>query len=841
MEKWLLREKEFKANTAMAYEGLFTLGSGYLHTRGSLEENVGNEPQNITNPRPAFANASAFKHGGVQKTKWGTYVPGVFAHHPHLNENMVNLPYFLGIEPTVAGEKLDLLQSSVSNYERTLNMKTASLERSLIWHTKGGDVNVKFERFISGSRSQLSVQRATFAAIDKNVKISIKSGIDADVRTNGCDHFTSTKIEQLSENAVKSTVTTNENPYYDSDNKITNISGGDTICTVAEVMANCQKRTQITQIDTNSHKKISLCEQQFTDNQQNKNFKLSEVNICVDSCDLCNLCSDAASLWNYTGEKRCGFFSADFEIPAGETLVIEKRAAVSTSRDAINRVSTKPTAEQVLAETKSLTYEQLFDEHKKYWEERWAKSDVVIESNDKNDYSQVALRSSLFHLLRCHVTGDPRVAIDAKGTAGDIYYGRFFWDTEIYLVPFFLYTDPERAKTLVDFRVETLEGAKRNAKKGGYKGARFPWESDAQANDCCPPGNWQYRDHEIHITADVVYAFAHYAANTSEDYLKNPKTAETIVETARFWLDRVDWENPSPFGDSPLKKGENNGIPHLLGVMGPDEYTALTSDNAYTNYMVKFALNLAAKYGKFGGATDEEIAQFKDVAEKLPILRDENGVILQCKEFDSFADPQFNKLWKGYAEGKKQGHYAQYVPQERLYRTKCLKQADVLMLMFLFFNEYTIEEIQKTWDKYVPFTTHDSSLSLGAHAMLANRIGKEDEAWAMFQKCMGNDLDVEHEGAAEGIHIAGSGMNWQMVVFGAAGILNALQSDIFTMQPHLPKQWDRVSFPFVWKGQQLYISLEKNRVSIENRSDKAIEVVVSGEKRVVESGAMEVF
>ena len=766
MENYILKESEFKATTAMAYEGLFTLGSGYLHTRASLEENVGNEPQNITNPRPAFANASAFKHGGVQKTKWGTYVPGVFAHHPNLNEELVNLPYFLGIEPTVAGGKLDLLQSSISAYERSLNMKTASLERSLVWHTKDGDVKVKFERFISGARAQLSVQRASFTAVDKDLKISIKSGIDADVRTNGCDHFTFTKVEQLSENAVKSTVTTNENPYYGNDNKISNISGGDTVYTTAQLLADGAK-------------------------------------------------------WSYDGEKRRGFFTADFDIPAGKSVVIEKRVAVSTSRDLVQKHGW-----EVLKDAKSFSYEQLFEEHKKYWEKRWEKSDVVIESNDKSDESQVALRSSLFHLLRCHVTGDPRVAIDAKGTAGDIYYGRFFWDTEIYLVPFFLYTDPERAKTLVDFRVETLAGAKRNAERGGYKGARFPWESDAQGNDCCPPGNWQYRDHEIHITADVVYAFAHYAANTSEDYLKNPKTAETIVETARFWVDRVDWAD---------------GIPHLLGVMGPDEYTALTSDNAYTNFMVKFALNLAVKYGKCGGASDEEIKQFAEVAEKLPILRDENGIILQCKEFDDFADPQFNKLWKGYADGKKQGHYAQYVPQERLYRTKCLKQADVLMLMFLFFNDYTKEEILAAWNKYVPFTTHDSSLSLGAHAMLANRIGKEDEAWAMFQKCMGNDLAVEHEGAAEGIHIAGSGMNWQMVVFGAAGILNALQSDIFTMQPHLPKQWDKVSFPFVWKGQSLYITLEKSKANIENKSNESIDVVVAGKKATIAAGAKETF
>jgi kojibiose phosphorylase len=767
MEKFILKEKEFKANTALAYEGLFTLGSGYLHTRGSLEENVGSEPQNITNPRPAFANASAFRHGGVQKTKWGTYVPGIFAHHPNLNEEIVNLPYFLGIEPRVGGEKLDLLQCKISGYERVLNMKTASLERSLVWHTKNGNVGVKFERFISGVRPHLSVQRATFTAETETV-ISIKSGIDADVRTNGCDHFEFSLLENPSDNSLKSTVRTNTNPYYDKENKITNTSGGDTIYTIVQVKA----------------EKNPLRE------------------------------------WNFSMETRGVFFVADFGLSAGETLVIEKRAAVATSRDLASDAHKVQTAEEILLDAEDFTYGQLFDEHKKHWAKRWELSDVVIENDDK---SQTALRASLFHLLRCHVTDDPRVAIDAKGTAGDIYYGRFFWDTEIYLLPFFLYTDPQRARTLVDFRNETLEGAKRNAKNYGYSGARFPWESDNQGNDCCPPGNWQYRDHEIHITADVVYAFAHYAANTDESYLADAKTASTIVETARYWLDRVDWAD---------------GVPHLLGVMGPDEYTALTSDNAYTNYMAAFALNLAVKYGKFGGATDEEIKKFKDVAEKLPVIRSEENqnLIMQCAEFDKLADPQFARFWKGYKNGKPVGHYAQYVPQERLYRTKSLKQADVLMLMFLFFNKFRREEILAAWDYYAQYTTHDSSLSLGAHAMLANRIGKEEEAWDMFQKCIGTDLDVEKEGAAEGIHIAGCGMNWQMIVFGVAGILNALQSDIFTLEPHLPKQWTKVSFPFIWKQQPLYISLEKDKTTIENRSGKAIDVAVNGQKRTLEAG-----
>ncbi len=764
-KQWILQEKEFKAKTALAYEGLFTLGSGYLHTRGSLEENVGNDPQNITAPKQPVANASNFDHAAtVVVSHWGTYVPGVFGRHPYMNEEIVNLPYFLGIAPTIAGEKLDMLTSKTSGYCRNLNMKYASIERELVWHSKEGDVKVEFERFISGVRTNLSVQKAKFTALDKPVTITIKSGIDADVRTNGEDHFIEfgsleggklqCEVKQISACEVKSIVTTNINRVLNT--------GGDTIYTVAQTNA-------------------------------------------------------AGANWKYVEEPRRGFFVSEFKLAAGQSLVVEKRSAVTTSRDLV-----KTTPEQVLADAQKLSYDQLFDEHKAYWAMRWAKSDVEIEGDDD---SLQAIRASIFHLLRCHVTGDSRVAIDAKGTAGDLYYGRFFWDTEVYLVPFFLYTDPERAKTLVDFRIQTLEGARKNAQKLGYRGARFPWESDHKGNDCCPAMNWQYRDHEVHITADVVYAFAHYAANTGDSYLKDPKTAETVVETARYWLDRIDWR-------------QGDDYPSLLGVMGPDEYTALTSNNAYTNWMVKFALNVAAKYGKFGGATDEEIAQFKEVAAKLPIVRSKKNpdLIMQCEEFDSFAEPQFDKIWK---DRKK--HFAIFASQERLYRSKCLKQADVLMLLYLFINEFTDAEIKAAWDYYLQYTTHDSSLSRGAHAVLANKIGLDKEAWEMFQGCKGQDLNVENGGAAEGIHIAGCGMNWQMVVFGVAGILNALQSEVFTMNPHMPKQWKKVSFPFIWKGQALKITLEAGKVAIKNNSNANLDVVICGKKANVAAGKEEVF
>src|SRR4029453_4452505 len=181
--------------------------------------------------------------------------------------------------------------------------------------------------------------------------------------------------------------------------------------------------------------------------------------------------------------------------------------------------------------------------------------------------AQTALRASLYHLMRSHVRGDSRVAIDAKGYAGEGYFGRFFWDTEMYLLPFFLYTDPEGGASLVRFRIGNLSTAKKNAESYGYRGARYPWESDSEGHEC--GALWQYRDHEVQISPDVAYAIAHYgaASGAGEKFLRG-EAAETLVEIARYWADRVHWE------------GKNA---HLAGVMRPDEYAPLTSDNAYSD------------------------------------------------------------------------------------------------------------------------------------------------------------------------------------------------------------------------------------------------------------------
>ncbi|MGB9620120.1 MAG: glycoside hydrolase family 65 protein, partial [Armatimonadota bacterium] len=264
--------------------------------------------------------------------------------------------------------------------------------------------------------------------------------------------------------------------------------------------------------------------------------------------------------WSLRKADRRAELAGGVEIPAGERFVLEKRTAVTTSRD-LDSVGCR----DVLEATSALGYDELCEEHTRIWSARWDQSDVVIDGDDE---SQLAMRCAIYHLLRAHVPGDDRVAIDAKGYAGDAYFGRFFWDTEMYLLPFYLYTAPERARSLVGFRIRTLPGARQTAANYGYPGAKYPWVADRDGRDSCP--NWQYADHEVHVTADVVYAMAHYAAAADDPDFLNMDAAEVIVETARYWMARIDWRS----GD---------GYPSLLGVMGPDEYTPISNNNSYTN------------------------------------------------------------------------------------------------------------------------------------------------------------------------------------------------------------------------------------------------------------------
>ncbi len=782
---WTITENEYDPKLGKAYEGLFTLGSGLLHVRGSLEEHLYDAPQNLEFQRlPTNVTSEKFIE---QKAKWGTYHPGMRGRHPHLNRGIVNLPYFLELIPCAvlvqgAGdfiaseapytlEKLDMERSQILEYERSLDLKRAVLSRRIVWKTiEGACLEVNFMRFISAAHPCLCVQRMEVSLCQPDgsaemleVGLVIQAGIDADVRTSGYDMFSSLNFEPDGDTGFLCNVTTNE---------------GDT----AEI------RTWL-------------------------------------SLDGIIAASKANSGWTYRVGERKGSLECRLILTPNQPIVVEKRTCVHTSFDA-DWESYPASSVDRLQRTCSL--ENLLAAHTRIWEQRWEKSDVIIEDADPESSvisSQLAIRASIFHLLRSH-PDDERVAIDPKAYAGDAYRGAYFWDTEMYLLPFYLYTDPERARSLLAYRINSLPGAIKNARLTGYRGARYAWEADIDGTETC--ANWQYRDHEVHVTADVVYAMAHYAAASGDTGYLEDSCTQVILETARYWQDRVDWRKGDPF-------------PSLLGVMGPDEYAPITSNNSYTNRLAAFNLALAAELGAPAGASKGEIFEFCRIAEGLPILRSEDGsLVLQCEEFEKLAEPAFDRFWLDRTRP-----FASQVAQEWLYRSKCLKQADVLMLMMLFPNEFSDEDVKNAWDTYLPYTTHDSSLSAGAHAIVACRLGNDEDAWRFWEMSSLNDLDFKqqsgHDGAAEGVHIAGAGVNWQVLIFGFAGLSTAINTDVLSLRPRLPKKWSRLAFSLTWKQQRVHIEITHECVNITNLSNQDLEVNVLSMTQTISPGERTVF
>ena len=441
------------------------------------------------------------------------------------------------------------------------------------------------------------------------------------------------------------------------------------------------------------------------------------------------------------------------------------------------------------------------------------------------------------------VEHDRRVAIDPKGAAGEAYCGRYFWDTEMFTLPMFLYTRPEVGRVLAGFRVSSLDGARRNARRYGYPGARYAWESSPAGDEHCP--NWHYADHEVHVTADVAYGLWHAHLVDPDDLPFLTRVTEVLTETARYWCERVTYRR---------ERDEYE----LLMVMGPDEYTPFSRNNAYTNHMAALALHLtrqawdaltqadpnAAEHLRAElKLADDELARFTEIAGKLRLPYDQDRrLVLQSDDFFDQEPLDFARWWPDRSQP-----LGRCVSQERLYRSRVLKQADVVQLMVLFPHRFDAEQMRAAYETYELLTSHDSSLSRSMHAILAAWLGKDDEALRLWDESVGLDLRVGS--ATEGIHAACAGGNWQAAVFGFAGVQTRMQSDILHIDPHLPRRWSALKFPLVWRGQRLRVTIEReiehqierDRVTVEHRGDQPLDARILGQLARLTPGRKHVF
>ncbi|MBF2063340.1 MAG: beta-phosphoglucomutase [Calothrix sp. C42_A2020_038] len=710
--EWSLIETRFDPDKIHHLETVFTIGNGYLGTRGTFEE-------------------------GYSRAIPATLLHGVFDDVPIVYTELANCPDWLPLLIIIDGERFRLDRGEVISYERKLDLRRGVLSRFVRWRSQGGKtVDLQFERFASLASEHILGLRCQVKPVDFDGLVEVQASISGYPENQGFNHW-----ELIDQGTISRTAWLN-------------------------------LRTRNSRINLGMALGMTISG--------------AEASVIV------------------TNPPGYPTLVTSFHATSGQAVTIDKFVTIFTSRDVENPVES---AQQQIADLPA--YPILLKEHSAAWEKVWDKSDIAIEGDVR---AALAVRYNIFQLMIAAPQNDDRVSIAAKTLSGFGYRGHVFWDTEIFILPFFIYTQPKLARNLLSYRYHTIGGARRKAIHYGYKGAMYSWESADSGDEVTPrwlPPNDPYgddiriwcRDREIHISADVVYAVWYYWLVTGDDDWMRDYGAEIILDTAVFWGSRVEYST----------KYEQYEI---RGVIGADEYHELANNNAFTNRMVQWNLEkaiatqdwLREKYPDKAKELEQKLQitlsrrlRWQDIIANLVIPYDPNTKLIE--QSDGFFKLEDINL-------------ADYEPRtksmqsilgiEGANKRQVLKQPDVLMLLYLMRESqefpYSLEVLEKNWHYYAPRTdiTYGSSLGPAIHAILASDLGLADDAYEDFMRAAMVDIEDVRGNAHEGIHGASAGGVWQAVVFGFGGIKLTEEGPVATA--HLPQAWKRLQFKIYWRG-----------------------------------------
>jgi len=489
-----------------------------------------------------------------------------------------------------------------------------------------------------------------------------------------------------------------------------------------------------------------------------------------------------------------------------------------------------PPASAALMRSQALGWRAVLAAHEAAWDARWIASDMIIEGDDE---SQRALRFAVYHLTSVANPECDRVSIGARALTGDAYLGHVFWDTEIYLLPFYTAVWPEAARALLRYRFHTLPGARAKAAHFGFKGALYAWESADTGMETTPERvvvsdgtvvEILTGQMEHHISADVAYAVWQYWRATGDDDFFLSAGAEILLDTARFWASRA--------------VAELDGKRHIRHVIGPDEYHENVDDNAFTNVMARWNIaraletmellearwpDRAATLRSALGLGDDELADWRDAFARIPTGFDPTtGLYEQFAGFHALEPIDLA------------AHMDRTVPmdvvlgRERTQRSQVVKQADVVALIGLLPEAFPGRTAETNFRYYEPRCAHGSSLSAGIHALVAARLGDADMALRYLGETAATDLDLDPNSAG-GVRIACLGALWQAVMLGFAGV--DLMGDRLTIDPKLPPRWRSLSFRVRWRGRSVDIRIAGKAVEATLVEGDAMDVRIAGAER----------
>jgi len=519
---------------------------------------------------------------------------------------------------------------------------------------------------------------------------------------------------------------------------------------------------------------------------------------------------------------------------AGQLAELDRLVAVARADTLAN--DPVPPACAALARSRALGWNGVLDAHETAWNARWSTGEICIEGDDE---SQQALRFAVYHLTSAANPEDERVSIGARALTGDAYLGHVFWDTEIYLVPFYVATWPEAARALLMYRFHTLAGARAKAAHFGFKGALYAWESADTGAETTPErviaSDGKLVDiltgqMEHHISADIAYAVWQYWRATGDDDFFVSAGAEILMETARFWASRA--------------VADTDGKRHIRHVIGPDEYHEDVDDNAFTNVMARWNIaralealeqmhahwpSQATSLRKKLGLGDEELADWRDAIERIVVgLDPDTGIYEQFAGFHALESLDLT----AYAD--RTVPIDVVIGRERTQRAQVVKQADVVALIALLPKEFPGETAEKNFRHYEPRCAHGSSLSAGLHALVAARLGDAEMALDYLREAAATDLDLDPNSAG-GVRIAGLGGMWQAVILGFAGL--DLTGETLAINPKLPPQWHSLSFCVCWRGRSVKIQIAGRTVKATLIKGEAMEIRIGATLRKLTSSA----
>jgi trehalose/maltose hydrolase-like predicted phosphorylase len=520
--------------------------------------------------------------------------------------------------------------------------------------------------------------------------------------------------------------------------------------------------------------------------------------------------------------------------------VIEFDRVVSAARADSRDDDPVPAASAALTRSRTLGWRAVLGAHEAAWKERWDASDVVIEGDDE---AQEALRFAVYHLSSAANPADERVSVGARALTGDAYFGHVFWDTEIYLLPFYTAVWPEAARAMLMYRYHTLPAARAKAAHMGCKGALYAWESADTGEETTPervvgPDGAMIDiltgKMELHISADIAYAVWQYWRATGDDGFFLDAGAEILLETARFWATRTE--------------AEVDGKRHIRHIIGPDEYHEDVDDNAFTNVMARWNIaraleaiqilrarwpeRAAALCGKLA-LGDQELADWHDASVRIVTgLDPATGLYEQFAGYHQH-EPLDLSL---YADRKVPIDVV--IGRERTQRSQVVKQADVVALLALLPDEFPGGMAEANFRHYEPRCAHGSSLSAGIHALVAARLGYADIALRHLRQAAVADLEFDPNSAG-GIRIAGLGGVWQAVVLGFAGL--DLAGEPISLNPRLPPAWRSVSFTVRWRGRAVQVRIVGTTVRVAMSDGEAVDIRIAGVTHRLQAGtALEV-